>query len=82
MSSYPLPHSNEDEVSSDEKKIIEGVTGAGYSISTGYAIRGRDEDIDGVIKRSDDIMYKSKADYYRSMGTDQRVDHYQVKDGE
>ena len=75
-------HSNEDEVSSDEKKIIEGVTGAGYSISTGYAIRGRDEDIDGVIKRSDDIMYKSKADYYRSMGTDQRVDHYQVKDGE
>ena len=71
-------HSNEKEISSDEKRIIDDVMKAGYNISTGYAIRGREESVDDVIKRSDSLMYQAKAEYYRLKGMNQRVDHYQV----
>ena len=73
-------HSKEDEISKVEKRITGDVTGSGYSISTGYAVRGPEESIDDVIRRSDNMMYQAKADYYRSKGTDQRVSHYQVRD--
>ena len=73
-------HSDEKVITNIEKKITGDVTASGYSISTGYAIRGPEESVDDVIKRSDDLMYQAKADYYRSKGTEQRADHYQVKE--
>ena len=41
-------HSKEDEISKVEKRITGDVTGSGYSISTGYAVRGPEESIDDV----------------------------------
>lgn len=71
-------HDNENEIANVEKQIIADVTSAGYSISTGYAMRGKAEDLEEVIRRSDDLMYKAKADYYRSKGREDRVCHYQL----
>ena len=71
-------HDNENDISKVEKQIIADVTSAGYSISTGYAMRGKEEGLEEVIKRSDDLMYKAKADYYRSKGQEDRVSHYQL----
>ena len=71
-------HDNENDISKVEKQIIADVTSAGYSISTGYAMREKEEGLEEVIKRSDDLMYKAKADYYRSKGQEDRVSHYQL----
>lgn len=71
-------HSDRSVISDAVKKIAGDVTQAGYSISTGYAIRGRDDSLDDVVRESDKLMYQEKADYYRSKGMEQRVDHYQV----
>ena len=71
-------HSNAEVIESVEKKLIDDVTASGYSISTGYALRGQKADLDDVITEADNRMYESKAEYYRSQGTTERVDHYQV----
>lgn len=71
-------HSNEKEITAIVDKIVGEVTGAGYSISAGHALREKTDDIEDVIRKSDNMMYSSKADYYRSKGMTQRVSHYQV----
>lgn len=71
-------HADEKVISEAVKKISEDVTRANYSISTGYALRGKDESIDDVVRESDKLMYQEKADYYRSKGMEQRVSHYQA----
>ena len=71
-------HSNAKEISDVEKKIVDDVTGSGYNISTGYAIRDKEENVDDLIRKADNMMYQAKADYYRSKGREKRIDHYQV----
>ena len=71
-------HSDEKEITNVEKKVKDSITAAGYHISTGYALREKDENLDDVIKRADSMMYQAKADYYRSKGKEKRDDHYQV----
>ena len=75
-------HSDENVITLAEKKIVEEITQGGYSISSGYAIRSESESIDDVIRRSDEIMYKAKADYYRSKGMTQRTSHYNASSDE
>ena len=70
-------HSNEDVISEAGKMVLADVSNAGYSISTGYAIRGKDEELEDTIRRSDNLMYQAKAEYYHSNGKEQRVEHYQ-----
>ena len=71
-------HSDEKIISDVVKKIAEDVTKAGYSISTGYAIRSHDDSIDSIVRESDKLMYQDKAGYYRSKGMEHRVDHYKA----
>ena len=73
-------HSNENEITDVVKKIVEDIAGAGYNISTGYALRDHEESIDDVVRKADDRMYQAKADYYRSKGREKRIDHYQVSE--
>ena len=71
-------HEDENVISYVVKKTVEDIQKNGYCISNGYAIRGRDETIDDVVKNSDQKMYEAKAEYYRSKGRTQRVSCYQV----
>ncbi len=71
-------HSDEEEISIVVKKVSDDIRKAGYCISTGYAMRDRDDSIDDVIKKSDEKMYEAKADYYRSKGRTERVKCFQV----
>ena len=71
-------HSNVDIISGVVKQIFDDVVQSGYSISTGYALREKNESIDDVIRESDKLMYQAKADYYRSKGKEHRDNHYQV----
>lgn len=71
-------HSDEKIISDVIKKVAEDVTRAGYSISKGYALRGREDSIDDIIRESDRFMYQDKDRYYRAKGMEHRVDHYQV----
>ena len=73
-------HSDEKVITDVEKKITDSVTAAGYNISTGYAVRGDEDAVDDVVRKSDDRMYKAKADYYHSKGEEQRVAHYQCQE--
>ena len=73
-------HSDEKVITDVEKKITDSVTAAGYNISTGYAVRGDEDTVDDVVRKSDDRMYKAKADYYHSKGEEQRVAHYQCQE--
>ena len=71
-------HEDENVISYVVKKTVEDIEKAGYCISTGYALRGKDATVDDVIKESDQKMYEAKAEYYRSKGRTQRVSCYQV----
>ena len=71
-------HAEENVISDTIKKTEISVAQAGYSVSTGYALRSGEESIDDTYRRSDDLMYRAKAEYYRSKGQKQRVDHYHV----
>ena len=71
-------HSDEKVIKDAVKKIASDVAEAGYSISTGYALRGPKDTIEDVVRESDKLMYQEKADYYRSKGMEQRVSHYQA----
>lgn len=73
-------HSDEKVIADVEKKITGDINAAGYSISTGYAVRGDEDAVDDVVRKSDDRMYKAKADYYHSKGEEQRVAHYQCQE--
>ena len=71
-------HSDEKVIADTVKRAGDYVDQSGYSVSTGYVMRGQEEDLDDVARKSDDLMYRAKADYYRAKGQTQRVDHYQV----
>ena len=53
-------------------KIRKAVDDIGYSISAGYAMREKDEDMESLIRRSDMKMFEYKAQYYRDQRHDRR----------
>ena len=58
-----------DLVSNIEKNISE----TKYSISIGYSFNDNpDKDIELMVKNSDDMMYKNKAEYYAKLGIEHR----------
>ena len=71
-------HADERVISDVVKKTVDDINQAGYCISTGYALRSKDDSIDDVIRKSDERMYEAKADYYRSKGRMERVKCFQV----
>ena len=74
-------HDNEEEIAGIGKQIKEKVADDGYSISFGYAVCGKDRDLDGTIGESDRLMYKDKANYYRANGLERRKNHAPKADG-
>ncbi len=61
-------HDDEAEIASIEKKIKEKVATAGYSISAGHAVCGKDRDLNEMIGEADRLMYEDKANYYQTTG--------------
>ena len=53
-------------------QIKEMVSRAGYSISAGYAMKAPGQNLDDVLRESDQKMYKEKAEYYLRSGKDRR----------
>lgn len=65
----------QDETAVEEtlNRMKEGIAEAGYSVSVGYAMRkGRNDTVSEILRRSDEIMYMNKADYYRLNKHDRR----------
>ncbi len=62
----------EETVKATIERVREDVTKAGYSVSTGYAMKAGGEGLEELLQRSDRIMYEDKADYYRQSGLDRR----------
>ena len=65
-------HENEEAIARMLEQIRGKVSGAGYSISSGYALRKKNESVEDTIRASDMRMYTDKADYYRLNGHDRR----------
>ena len=65
-------HNDEQKIRRAEEQIREKVSGNGYSVSIGHAIRNSGENLDDTIKTSDRLMYDNKADYYRQHDRDRR----------
>ncbi|MBO4433615.1 MAG: GGDEF domain-containing protein [Clostridia bacterium] len=65
-------HDNEEEIAGIENKIKEMVAVDGYSISAGYAVCGKDRDLDKTIEEADRLMYEDKANYYQTSGIERR----------
>ena len=63
---------NEDAVAKAVTRAREQVEKAGYSISTGYAMRADGETMEDLLQKSDHAMYGNKAAYYRQKGNDRR----------
>ena len=66
--------SGRDEISVRQKtdEIRNSIREAGYSVSTGYAMREENEDPESLIRRSDLKMFEYKAQYYRDKQHDRR----------
>ena len=67
-------HAREEDISRMAEQIKESVSGSGYSISAGYALRKQNESVQDTVRESDRWMYADKADYYRINGHDRRKD--------
>ena len=65
-------HRDEEAVEKTVKAIKDGVAGAGYSVSTGYAMKEKDSSMEDALQASDQNMYRDKADYYQQTGRDRR----------
>ena len=65
-------HDDEQKICRVEEQIREKVSGNGYSVSIGHAIRQSGENLDDTIRASDRLMYDNKAEYYRRNGRDRR----------
>lgn len=65
-------HAKENEAARLTETIKEDVAKAGYSVSAGYAMRGKNEDLEDTIRQSDARMYADKADYYQANSHDRR----------
>lgn len=63
---------DEDAVRRSTARIMESIAKYGYSVSAGYSMRERDEDLEETIRRSDSRMYENKAKFYRTSGHDRR----------
>lgn len=50
----------------------EEVARAGYSLSVGCAMKAAGESVEDALQRSDQAMYRDKAEYYRQSGMDRR----------
>lgn len=65
-------HRDEEAVEKTVKAIKDCVAGAGYSVSTGYAMKEKDSSLEDALQASDQNMYRDKADYYQQTGRDRR----------
>ncbi len=65
-------HSKEDIIARVMNQVRDDVSKAGYSLSAGYAIREKNQDLEETIQESDRRMYEEKANYYRLNGRDRR----------
>ena len=65
-------HNDEEKICRAQEQIRMSVSGNGYSISAGHAMRNAGENLDDTIKESDSRMYEDKADYYRQGNRDRR----------
>lgn len=65
-------HDDEARIAGAEAQVRKSVTRRGYSVSAGYAMRGRDADLEEAIRQSDSRMYEDKANYYRANTHDRR----------
>ena len=53
-------------------QIRENVKETGYSISAGYAMREKHEELQETIRKSDSRMYEDKAEYYMTNQHDRK----------
>ena len=67
-------HEKEETVARIMDQIRKTISEAGYSISAGYAMREKNEEIEDTIRRSDGRMYEDKAEYYRTNEHNRRKD--------
>ena len=58
-------HYTEEAVQEILSAVNQSLTETGYSLSQGYAMRPKGEDLENTIRLSDERMYENKADYYR-----------------
>lgn len=65
-------HQGEAAVKRSIERVKQDVAQAGYSLSAGYAMREGDERVEDALIRSDQNMYRDKAEYYRQSGKDRR----------
>lgn len=65
-------HGNEEAIVKAKDQIVDSVARRGYSVSAGYAMRGKNEDLEETIRESDSRMYEDKANYYRINTRDRR----------
>ncbi|MBO4926093.1 MAG: GGDEF domain-containing protein [Clostridia bacterium] len=65
-------HREEEAVEKAVRTIKDSVAGAGYSISTGHAMKGKDCSLEDALQASDRTMYADKAGYYQQTGRDRR----------
>ena len=66
-------HQNEKTVKKTTERIKASVSGAGYSVSAGYAMITKGQSLDDALLESDHNMYKEKAEYYQHNGRDRRA---------
>lgn len=65
-------HDREEPIARAEQQIRESVADDGYSVSTGFAVRARNEELTETIKKSDSRMYEDKENYYSQHANDRR----------
>ena len=65
-------HQNEDAVEQRIKRVKDDIARAGYSVSVGYVMKTKDNNLDDALRESDQNMYKEKAEYYQQSGRDRR----------
>ena len=65
-------HDREEDVLRTEEKVKADVAKRGYSISSGYFMRGDHQDLDEAVIEADHRMYANKAAYYQTGAKDRR----------
>ena len=55
------------------QRVNDAVTNAGYSVSIGYILKEKDQNLDDALRESDQNMYAEKAKYYQQNGRDRRA---------
>ena len=65
-------HNDEKKINDVKEQIRKSVSGNGYSISTGSAVKNPGSSLDDMIRESDSRMYEDKSNYYRQNSHDRR----------